>query len=91
MPKKEQLLALIKRYLYNEKGRRLIKTPCSITVGDKIHKLQQNSDQEEECIHEEADTRLVLLVLQEQVYIIIVAKDSDVLVLLVRAQMVLQV
>ena len=82
---KEQLLELIKRYVFDDKGRRLIKTPFVITVGDKIHKLQQNSDQEEDCNHEEADTRLVLLALQQQTDAIIVAKDTDVLVLLVCA------
>ena len=41
---KEQLLELIKGYVFAEKGRRLIKTPFVIAVGDKIHKLQQNSD-----------------------------------------------
>ena len=47
-----QLLEFIKRYVFDEKGWRLIKTPFVITVGDKIHKLQQNSDQEEDCNHE---------------------------------------
>ena len=37
---KEQLLDLIIRYVFDEKGQRLIKTPFAITVGDKIHKLQ---------------------------------------------------
>ena len=40
---KEQLLELIKRYVFDEKGRRLIKTLFVITVDD-IHKLQQNND-----------------------------------------------
>ena len=82
---KEQLLELIKRYVFDEKGQRLIKTQFVITVCDKIHKLQQNSDQEEDCNHDEADTRLVLLALQQQTDVIIVAKDTDVLVLLVLA------
>ena len=76
---KEQLLELIKRYVFDEKGQGLIKTPFVITVGDKIHKLQQNSDQEE------ADTRLRLLALQKQTDAIIVAQDTDVSVLLVWA------
>ena len=50
------------------------------TVGDKIHKLQQNN--EENCNHADAGTRLVLLALQDQTDAIIVVKDTDVLVLL---------
>ena len=38
---KEQLLELIKRYVFDEKERRLIKKPFLITVSDKIQKFNK--------------------------------------------------
>jgi len=82
---KEQLLELITKYVFSLKGRRLIDMPFIITVRNKIHRLNGSGNEEEECNHEEADTRLILLALKEETDIVIVAKDTDVLVLLIWA------
>ena len=59
--------------------------PYMITAGNKIYRLQKDGDAEEKCYHEEADTRLVLIAFEEQTDVVIVAKDTDFLVLLVWA------
>ena len=63
----------------------MIKVPYIITAGNKIYRLQKDGDAEEKCNHEEADIRLVLIAFKEQTDVVIVAKDTDVLVLLVWA------
>ena len=80
---KELLLELITMYVFAENGKRLINTPIVITEGNKNYRILKNDCLEEE--YEEADTRLVLLALKEQTDVVIVAKDTDVLVLLVWA------
>ena len=63
----------------------LINSPfIAITVG-KIYRFQDDQDQLNECNHEEIDTRIVLLASQETNDVVVVSKDTDVLVLLVKA------
>ena len=74
------------KYLHSGNGRKMIKVPYIITAVNKIYRLQKDGDAEEKCNHEEADTRLVVLIaFKEQTDVVIVAKDTDVLVLLVWA------
>ncbi len=54
-------------------------------MSDKIYRLQGNNHDKMEYCHEEADTELVLLALEEQIDVVIIAKDAGVLVLLVWA------
>ena len=83
---KEQLVDLIKEFALSENGKNLVWKPFIITARDKNYKLMESGEVlEEECNHEEADTRLVYLALQEDTDIVVVSKDTDVLILLVWA------
>ena len=60
--------------------------PFIITAGNKNYKLLKSGMVlEEECNHEEADTRLIYLALKEDKDVVVVSKDTDVLILLVWA------
>ena len=76
---------MIAKYLHSGNGRKMIKVPYIITAGNKLYKLQKDGDADEKCNHEEVDTRLVLIAFKEQTDVAIVAKDTDVLLLLVWA------
>ena len=83
---KEQLIKLIKEFVFSEKGKRLVMKPFIITAGNKNYKLLKSGMVlEEECNHEEADTRLIYLALKEDKDVVVVSKDTDVLILLVWA------
>ena len=82
---KEQLLELITKYSLSDNGRALLKTPFVITQGEKIYRLQNRTQLVKDCNHEEAVTRLIASALEEENDVVVVAKDIDVLVLLVRA------
>ena len=83
---KEQLIKLVKEYALSAKGKKLVWKPFLITSGDRNYKLMESGEVlEEECNHEEADTRLVYLALQGKTDMVVVSKDTDVLILLVWA------
>ena len=83
---KKQLLGLISKYVLADKGNE-IKVPFIITVGDENYKLKRTGEVESKtnCNHEEADSRIVLLALEANSDVVIVAKDTDILILLVWA------
>ena len=56
-----------------------------VTAGDKIYRFQEDQDKVNECNHEEVDTTIVLLALQETNDVAVVSKYTNVLVLLVKA------
>ena len=56
-----------------------------VTAGNKIYRFQEDQDKVNECNHEEVDTTIVLLALQETNDVAVVSKDTAVLVLLVNA------
>ena len=83
---KEALITAITRYLRSENRR--LSLPFPMIVNDKYDTMSINSEGVTnlfECNHEEGDYRLVLHALISQQDVVIVAKDTDVLVLLVWA------
>ena len=82
---KNQLIKIILRFILSEEGKKLLRFPFIITSGDDIFRIDNGQQTEKKCNHEEADTRLILLAHQERNDVVVVAKDTDVLVLLVWA------
>ena len=82
---KEELTKIIVKFIKSNKGRQLNNSPFTVTAGNKIYRFQEGQEKVNECNHEEADTRIILLASQENNDVVVVAKDADVLVLLVWA------
>ena len=80
---KEELINIIVKFIKSNKGWQLINSLFIVTAGDKIYKFQEDQDKVNECNYEEVDTRIVLLASQEVNDVTVVAKDADVVVLLV--------
>ena len=83
---KEALISIISRYFQSEEMRPNL--PFPMIVNDKYDTVRINSDGVSymfECNHEEADYRLVLHALVCEQDVVVVAKDTDVLVLLIWA------
>ena len=70
------------KFIKSNKGRQLINSPFIVTARDKIYRFQDGQEKVNECNHEEADTRIILLASQETNDVAVVAKDTDVLSLL---------
>ena len=70
------------KFIKSNKGRPLINSPFIVTARDKIYRFQNGQEKVNECNHEEADTRIILLASQETNDVAVVAKDTDVLSLL---------
>ena len=81
----EELINIIVKFIKCNKRQQLINSPFIVTAGDNIYRFQEGQDKVNECNHEEADTRMILLAYQETNDVVVVAKDTDVLVLLVQA------
>ena len=83
---KEELVRVIDEYLPTVEGRRLLTIPLVLTSGEKTSLVGDEGIRELfNCNHEEADTRLVLHASLENTNIIVVSKDTDVLVLMIWA------
>ena len=76
---------IIVNFIKFNKARQLINLPFIVRAGDKIYRFQEGQDKLNECNNKEADTRTILLAYQETNEIVVVAKDTNVLVLLVWA------
>ena len=63
------------KFIKSNKGQKLINSPFIVTAGDKIYRFQESQEKVNECNHEVAETRIILLA----------SRDTDVLVLLVWA------
>ena len=70
------------KFIKSNKGRPLINSPFIVTARDKIYRFQNGQEKVNECNHEEADTRIILLASQGINDVAVVAKDADVLSLL---------
>ena len=83
---KEELIQLLVKYLGTEEGMAQLEHPYIITAGDATFAVRNGTVSELfRCSHEEADTRLVLHALKSDTDVVVVAKDTDVLVLMIWA------
>ncbi|MAG85790.1 MAG: hypothetical protein CMB97_00015 [Flavobacteriaceae bacterium] len=81
---KTELIKLITEYIITEEARSKLTQPFIVTNGCETLKVQHNGfELMYRCNHEEADTRLALHASLEESDVVIVSKDTDVLVLLV--------
>ena len=79
--KKEELINIIVNFIKSNKGWQLTNSPVIVTAGDKIYIFQGGHDKVKECNHEKTDI-FVLLASQEIKDVVVMAKDTDVLVYL---------
>ena len=83
---KEDLISLACSYYKSEEGRKLFKVPLLINSGEKTWKITRGTIETfPQCNHEEADTRLILHAAMSKSPAVIVAKDTDVFLLLAYA------
>ena len=83
---KEDLIALACSFYKSEEGRELFRIPLVINSGEEVWKISRNTiEMLPRCNHEEADTRLVLHAAMSKSPAVIVAKDTDVFILLAYA------
>ena len=82
---KEELINIIVRFVKSCRGQQLIGPSFIVTAGDKVYRFQEGQERITECNHEEADTQMILFAYQETSDIVVVAKDTDVLILLIWA------
>ena len=83
--KLEELTNIIVNFIKFNKGRQLNNSPFIVTAGDKIQRFQECQDKVNECNHEDPDTRIILLAYQEISDVVVFAKDTDPLGLLMWA------
>ena len=82
---KEELININVKFIKSNKLRQLINSPFIVTAENKIYRFEEGQEKINECNHEEADTRIILLASQGTNDVVVVAKNTDVLVLLVWA------
>ncbi len=83
---KNDLIKTAAEYYCSFDGRRLLSTPLIFTHNEKTWRATRVSLEELlPCNHEEADTRMVLHCCIEDTNVVVVSKDTDVLILLVHA------
>ena len=83
---KNELIKLIARFVQSEEGRSWLKYPFIVTEGTQTYRVEKSQSMFlYSCNHEEADTRLVLHAVMQESDVVIVSKDTDVLVLLIWA------
>ena len=83
---KEELIRLIAQHMISEEARGTIKQPFIVTEGNNTYRVGRNGcELIYRCNHEEADTRLVLHASLEAADVVIVSKDTDVLIVLIWA------
>ena len=77
---------LASKFFRSEEDRRHLKMPLVFTEQEQQWEITRDGASETfECNHEEADSRLVLLACEKNTVVVVVAKDTDVLVILVHA------
>ncbi len=83
---KENLISAIADYLQSKEGRSKLRCPVVITSNERTYQItNRSSEMLFHCNHEEADSRLILHAILANQDVVVVAKDTDVLVLLVWA------
>ena len=83
---KEALIMLITKYIETLPSQKLLERSFIITAGNQTYKFEDGKKEVlHECNHEEADTRLVLHAFLANTDVVIVSKDTDVMILLVWA------
>ena len=82
---KKELININVKFIKSDKLRQLINSPFIVTAGNKIYRFEEGQEKINEFNHEEADTRTILLASQGTNDVVVVAKDTDVLALLVWA------
>ena len=83
---KNGLIRLLSRFVQSVEGMKYLKYPLVISEEGKTYIVERHrSTLLHECYHEEADTRLVLHAAKQDTDVVIVSKDTDVLVLLIWA------
>ena len=88
---KQQLVQLICNYVTSE-AKQDLELPFIITAADQTYQVKGNEVTAMfQCNHEEADTRLVLHAILAEKDVVVVAKDTDVLVLMIWAFVALQI
>ena len=88
---KKTLIRLASKFFKSEEGRQHLKVPLVFTEQEKLWELTRDSVSKSiECNHEEADSRLVLQACERDTVVVVVAKDTDVLVILVHAHAIVK-
>ena len=83
---KENLIRLITEHLISDQGRTLAALPLIITRKEFTWRIIDNIVEDlDRSNHEEAETKTVLHALREKANVVVVARDTDVLVLMVYA------
>ena len=83
---KTELIKCIAEYSKGEKFRRKLKIPITITAADNAWLLDSvGVHQLPSCNHHEADTRIILHAVKSEDPVVVVATDTDILVLLMYA------
>ncbi|XP_065053639.1 uncharacterized protein LOC135682604 [Rhopilema esculentum] len=83
---KEELIKLIAQHMMSEEARGTIKQPFIVTEGNNTYRVERNGcELFYRCNHKVADTRLVLHASLEAADVVIVSKNTDVLILLIWA------
>lgn len=83
---KEELIQLLVKYMETGEGMSQLEHPYLVTAGDATFSVRHGGiSLLYRCNHEEADTRLVLHALLADSDVVVVAKDTDVLILLIWA------
>ena len=81
---KTELIRFISEYCKSDKVRRKLKVPLTITAEDKTYLIESTGVQElSTCNHHEADTRIILHAVNTSDPVIVIASDTDILILLV--------
>ena len=82
----QDLIRLARKIFRSEESRQNLKVPLVFTEQEKIWEITRDGVSESiECNHEEADSRLVLQACKRDAVVVVVAKNTDVLVIFVRA------
>ena len=77
---------LASKFFGSEEGRQQLKLPLVFTEQEKVREITGDVVSGSiECNHEEVDSRLVLQACERDTVIVVVAMDTDVLVILVHA------
>ena len=71
---KEELININVKFIKSNKLRQLINSPFIVTAENKIYRFEEGQEKINECNHEEADTRIILLASQGTNDVVVVAK-----------------
>ena len=83
---KENLIRIAAKFFRSAEGRELLTIPLIITCGEGAWEISKSNVKVlPKCNHEEADTRIILHAISNDTPVVIVAKDTDVFVLLLYA------